>query len=317
MAVLMNKFPKDLLGLRGLDERQINLILDTAGVCKDIFSRDLKKVPTLRGKTVVTLFFEPSTRTRTSFEIAAKWMSADAINLTVSSSSFVKGESFVDTARTIEAMGVDVVIIRHSLAGTPKLLADSIGAHVINAGDGAHEHPTQGLLDLFTIREQKGKIAGLNVVIVGDIMHSRVAKSNIWGLTKMGARVTVVGPPTLIPPGIKELGVNVETDLDKALEDADVVNILRIQLERQHKAYFPTLKEYSKLFGINQHRLERARPDLLVMHPGPANLGIEISEEVSISSQSVITKQVTNGVAVRMALLYLLTGGGNKDAVLH
>lgn len=313
----MNKFPKDLLGLRGLDERQINLILDTAGVCKDIFSRDLKKVPTLRGKTVVTLFFEPSTRTRTSFEIAAKWMSADAINLTVSSSSFVKGESFVDTARTIEAMGVDVVIIRHSLAGTPKLLADSIGAHVINAGDGAHEHPTQGLLDLFTIREQKGKIAGLNVVIVGDIMHSRVAKSNIWGLTKMGARVTVVGPPTLIPPGIKELGVNVETDLDKALEDADVVNILRIQLERQHKAYFPTLKEYSKLFGINQHRLERARPDLLVMHPGPANLGIEISEEVSISSQSVITKQVTNGVAVRMALLYLLTGGGNKDAVLH
>ncbi len=313
----MNKFPKDLLGLRGLDEKQINLILDTAGVCKDIFSRDLKKVPTLRGKTVVTLFFEPSTRTRTSFEIAAKWMSADAINLTVSSSSFVKGESFVDTARTIEAMGVDVVIIRHSLAGTPKLLADSIGAHVINAGDGTHEHPTQGLLDLFTIREQKGKIAGLNVVIVGDIMHSRVAKSNIWGLTKMGARVTVVGPPTLIPPGIKELGVNVETDLDKALEDADVVNILRIQLERQHKAYFPTLKEYSKLFGINQHRLERARPDLLVMHPGPANLGIEISEEVSISSQSVITKQVTNGVAVRMALLYLLTGGGNKDAVLH
>lgn len=313
----MNKFPKDLLGLRGLDEKQINLILDTAGVCKDIFSRDLKKVPTLRGKTVVTLFFEPSTRTRTSFEIAAKWMSADAINLTVSSSSFVKGESFVDTARTIEAMGVDVVIIRHSLAGTPKLLADSIGAHVINAGDGTHEHPTQGLLDLFTIREQKGKIAGLNVVIVGDIMHSRVAKSNIWGLTKMGARVTVVGPPTLIPPGIKELGVNVETDLDKALEEADVVNILRIQLERQHKAYFPTLKEYSKLFGINQHRLERARPDLLVMHPGPANLGIEISEEVSISSQSVITKQVTNGVAVRMALLYLLTGGGNKDAVLH
>jgi len=316
-AVLMNKLPKDLLGLRGLDADQINLILDTAAVCKDIFGRDLKKVPTLRGKTVVTLFFEPSTRTRTSFEIAAKWMSADAVNLTVSSSSVVKGESFVDTARTIEAMGVDVVIIRHSLAGTPKLLADSIGAHVINAGDGAHEHPTQGLLDLFTIREQKGKIAGLNVVIVGDIMHSRVAKSNIWGLTKLGANVTVVGPPTLIPPGIENLGVNVEIDLDKALAGADVVNILRIQLERQHKAYFPTLKEYSKLFGLNRHRLEKAGPHLLVMHPGPANLGVEISEEVSVSDQSVITKQVTNGVAVRMALLYLLTGGGSKDAVLH
>lgn len=313
----MNKLPKDLLGLRELDADQINLILDTALVCKDIFGRDIKKVPTLRGKTVVTLFFEPSTRTRTSFEIAAKWMSADAVNLTVSSSSFVKGESFVDTAKTIEAMGVDVVIIRHSLAGTPKLLADSIAAHVINAGDGAHEHPTQGLLDIFTIREQKGKVAGLNVVIVGDILHSRVAKSNIWGLTKLGANVTVVGPPTLIPPGIKELGVEVETDLDAALAWADVVNILRIQLERQNKAYFPTLKEYSKLFGINSRRLEKARPDLMVMHPGPANLGVEISEEVSVSSQSVITKQVTNGVAVRMALLYLLTGGGSKDAILH
>lgn len=313
----MNKLPKDLLGLKELDAEQINLILDTALVCKDIFGRDIKKVPTLRGKTVVTLFFEPSTRTRTSFEIAAKWMSADAVNLTISSSSVVKGESFVDTARTIEAMGVDVVIIRHSLAGTPKLLADSIGAHVINAGDGSHEHPTQGLLDLFTIREQKGRIAGLNVVIVGDIMHSRVAKSNIWGLTKLGANVTVVGPPTLIPPGIEDLGAKVEHDLDAALAMADVVNILRIQLERQNKAYFPTLKEYSKLFGINSRRLAKARPDLMVMHPGPANLGVEISEEVSVGSQSVITKQVTNGVAVRMALLYLLTGGGSKDAILH
>lgn len=313
----MVKLPKDLLGLRDLDADQINLILDTATVCKDIFNRDLKKVPTLRGKTAVTLFFEPSTRTRTSFEIAAKWMSADIINLAVSSSSVLKGESFVDTARTIEAMGVDVIIIRHSLAGTPKLLADSINAHVINAGDGTHEHPTQGLLDLFTIREAKGKLDGLKVVIVGDILHSRVAKSNIWGLTKLGANITVVGPPTLIPPGIQDWGVTVETCLDKALAKADVVNILRIQLERQHKAYFPTLKEYAKLFGINRNRLEKADPGLLVMHPGPANLGVEISEEVSVSSRSVITKQVTNGVAVRMALLYLLTGGGSKDAVLH
>lgn len=313
----MVSLPKDLLGLQNLSPEQINLILETAAVCKDIFKRDLKKVPTLRGKTIVTLFFEPSTRTRTSFEIAGKWMSADVVNLTVSSSSVQKGESFVDTARTLEAMGVDLIVIRHSLAGTPKLLADSVKAHVINAGDGAHEHPTQGLLDLFTIKQHKQKFEGLNVVIVGDIMHSRVAKSNIWALTKLGANVTVVGPPTLVPPQIRELGVKVENCLDRALEQADVVNILRIQLERQTKAYFPTLKEYSKLFGVNLTRLQNARPDLLVMHPGPANLGVEISEAVSVHDQSVITEQVTNGVAVRMALLYLLTGGGNKDAVLH
>jgi len=313
----MVKFSKDLLGIRELSAEQINYILDSAAVCKDIFNRDLKKVPTLRGKTIVTLFFEPSTRTRTSFEIAGKWMSADVVNLTVSSSSVAKGESFVDTAKTLEAMGVEVVIIRHSLAGTPKLLADSIKAHVINAGDGAHEHPTQALLDLFTIREHKGRIAGLKVVIVGDILHSRVAKSNIWGLTKLGARVSVVGPPTLIPPGIRELGVTVEQDLDQALQDADVVNILRIQLERQSRAYFPTLREYSRLYGLNLSRLKKAKPDLLVLHPGPANLGVEISEEVSVHRQSVITEQVTNGVAVRMALLYLLTGGGNQDEILH
>ena len=244
-------------------------------------------------------------------------MSADAVNLAISASSVAKGESFVDTARTIEAMGVDVIIIRHSLAGTPRLLADSVSAHVINAGDGTHEHPTQGLLDMFTMQQKKGKIEGLNVLIVGDIMHSRVAKSNIWGLTKLGAKVTVVGPPTLIPPGVRDLGVKVETNLDRALADADVVNILRIQLERQTKAYFPTLKEYAKLFGVNRRRLEESREGLLVMHPGPANLGVEISEEVSVHEQSVITEQVTNGVAVRMALLYLLTGGGGKDAVLH
>lgn len=313
----MSNLPKDLLGLRELTTEQIKLILDTAAVCKDIFSRDIKKVPTLRGKTVVTLFFEPSTRTRTSFEIAAKWMSADAVNLTVSSSSVAKGESFVDTVRTIEAMGVDVIIIRHSLAGTPKLLADSVASHVINAGDGTHEHPTQALLDLFTIQQKKGRIKGLKVLIVGDIMHSRVAKSNIWGLTKLGAEVTVVGPPTLIPPGIRDLGVKVETNLDRALSEADVVNILRIQIERQSKAYFPTLKEYAKLFGINRKRLDESGENLLVMHPGPANLGVEISEEVSVHQQSAITEQVTNGVAVRMALLYLLTGGGGKDAILH
>jgi aspartate carbamoyltransferase catalytic subunit len=313
----MASLPKDILGLKELSPEQISFILETATACKDIFSRDLKKVPTLRGKTVVTLFFEPSTRTRTSFEIAGKWMSADVVNLTVASSSVAKGESFVDTARTIEAMGVDLIVIRHSLAGTPKLLADSVKAHVINAGDGAHEHPTQGLLDLFTIQQKKGKFTGLKVVIVGDVLHSRVAKSNIWGLTKLGAEITVVGPPTLIPPPIRELGVKVETNLDQALQNADVVNILRIQMERQTKAYFPTLKEYSKLFGVNLSRLQAARPDLLVMHPGPANLGVEISEEVSVHEQSVITEQVTNGVAVRMALLYLLTGGGNKDAVLH
>lgn len=315
--MLMVKLPKDILGLRELTVEQINYILDTAAACKDIFNRDLKKVPTLRGKTVVTLFFEPSTRTRTSFEIAGKWMSADVVNLTVSSSSVVKGESFVDTARTIEAMGVDVIIIRHSLAGTPKLLAESVRSHVINAGDGAHEHPTQALLDLFTIREKKGGFKGLKVVLVGDALHSRVIKSNIWGLTKLGAEVTLVAPPTLVPMGIEAMGVKVETKLEKALVDADVVNIMRIQLERQTKAYFPTLREYSKLFGINLERLAKAKPDLLVMHPGPANLGVEISEEVSVHHQSVITEQVTNGVAVRMALLYLLTGGGGKDALLH
>ena len=313
----MVKIPKDILGLRDLTVGQINYILDTAAACKDIFKRDLKKVPTLRGKTVVTLFFEPSTRTRTSFEIAGKWMSADVVNLTVSSSSVIKGESFVDTARTLEAMGADVFVIRHSLAGTPKLLADSVRAHVINAGDGAHEHPTQGLLDLFTIREKKGGFNGLKVVLVGDAMHSRVIKSNIWGLTKLGAAVTVVAPPTLIPLGLEAMGAKVETDLDKALADADVVNIMRIQLERQTKAYFPTLREYSKIFGLNMERLVKAKSDLLVMHPGPTNLGVEISEEVSVNDQSVITEQVTNGVAVRMALLYLLTGGGAKDAVLH
>lgn len=313
----MANLPKDILGLKDLSQEQIKYILDTAVVCKDIFKRDIKKVPTLRGKTVVTLFFEPSTRTRTSFEIAGKWMSADVSSLAVASSSVAKGESFVDTAKTIEAMGVDVIIIRHSLAGTPKLLADSVSSHVINAGDGAHEHPTQGLLDLYTLREKFGKIEGLKVAIIGDILHSRVAKSNIYGLLKLGASVTVVGPPTLMPKGIEQLGVKVETNLDKVITEVDAVNILRIQLERQQRGYFPSTKEYAKLYGVNLSRLKNAGKDLLVMHPGPANLGVEISEEVSVHSQSVITEQVSNGVAVRMALLYLLTGGGSQDGILH
>ncbi|HHZ20712.1 MAG TPA: aspartate carbamoyltransferase catalytic subunit [Firmicutes bacterium] len=308
---------KDLLGLKDLTAEEITLILDTAEPCREIFARELRKMPTLRGKTVVTLFFEPSTRTRTSFEVAAKWMSADAINITVATSSVVKGESFVDTAKTIEAVGADVIIIRHAMAGAPALLAKSVKAAVINAGDGAHEHPTQALLDLYSIRRHKGRIAGLNVTIVGDILHSRVAKSNIWGLTKLGAHVTVVGPPTLMPPGLEELGVRVCYNLDEALEGADVVNVLRIQLERQKKGLFPSIKEYSRLYGINKARLDRLAPDALLMHPGPANLGVEITEEAAEDPRSVIVDQVSNGVAVRMALLYLLTGGGREDGLLH
>lgn len=304
---------KDLLGLRELSREEIELILNTAVPCKELFGRAIKKLPTLRGKTVVTLFYEPSTRTRTSFEVAAKWMSADAVNLTVSQSSVAKGESFVDTAKTIEAVGADVIVIRHAMAGAPQLLAESVRVSVINAGDGAHEHPTQGLLDLFTIRERKGTIDGLRVVIVGDIMHSRVARSNIWALAKFGARVTVVGPPTLIPPGLEEQGVEVSYDLDEALAGADVVNVLRLQLERQKKGLFPSVREYARLYGLNRARLARLSPEALVMHPGPANLGVEITEEAAADPRSTINEQVTNGVAVRMALLYLLAGGKEDE----
>ncbi len=304
---------KDLLGLQELTAGEIELILDTALPCKQLFSREIKKLPTLRGKTVVTLFYEASTRTRTSFEIAAKWMSADAVNITVAQSSVAKGESFVDTAKTIEAVGADCIVIRHAMAGAPKLLAESVQASVINAGDGAHEHPTQGLLDLFTIRERLGRIAGLRVVIVGDILHSRVARSDIWGLTKLGAKVAVVGPPTLMPPGLEELGVEVGYDLDQALDGADVVNVLRLQLERQKKGLFPSVREYARLYGLNRQRLDKLPPETLLMHPGPANLGVEISEEASTDPRSTITTQVTNGVAVRMALLYLLVGGKEDE----
>ncbi|MGE5551639.1 MAG: aspartate carbamoyltransferase catalytic subunit [Bacteroidota bacterium] len=306
---------KDLLGLADLTAEEIELILDTAVPCKEIFKREIRKLPTLRGKTVVTLFYEASTRTRTSFEIAAKWLGADAVNLTVAQSSVAKGESFVDTAKTIEAVGANIIVIRHAMAGAPLLLAQTVRASVINAGDGAHEHPTQGLLDLFTIRERKGKIAGLRAVIVGDILHSRVARSNIYGLTKLGAKVTVVGPPTLMPPGIEDLGVEVSYNLDEALAGADVVNVLRLQLERQKKGLFPSVREYARLYGMNRARLDRLSPAALLMHPGPANLGVEISEEATNDPRATITTQVSNGVAVRMAVLYLLAGG-KEDALL-
>jgi aspartate carbamoyltransferase catalytic subunit len=298
---------KDLLGLEYLDKKQIELILDTARPFKDLFTRSIKKVPTLRGKTVVNLFYEPSTRTRTSFEIAAKRLSADLVNIAVSNSSVVKGESLIDTGKTFEAMKADFIIIRHSLAGAPALLARNLNASIINAGDGFHEHPSQGLLDLFTIREKKKRIEGLKVLLMGDILHSRVAKSNIWGLTKLGAEVRVVGPPTLIPYKIEQLGVKVFYDVEKALQGVDVINILRIQLERQQENMFPSVHEYIELFQMNKERLKFAKPDVLIMHPGPMNRGIEISSDVADSPNAVINEQVTNGIAVRMAILYLLS----------
>jgi len=303
---------KDLLGLEYLDREEINLILETARPFKELFTRSVKKVPPLRGKTVVLLFYEPSTRTRISFELAAKRLSADVLNISASTSSVAKGESLIDTAKTLEAMKADFVVIRHSMAGAPQILARTIKASIINAGDGTHEHPTQGLLDMFTIWEKKGRLSGLKVAIVGDLLHSRVARSNIWGLNKMGAKVYVVGPATLIPPKIEEMGVKVYYDLDEVIGELDVINILRIQMERQKENLFPSLREYNEIFGITDERLKRAKKDLLVMHPGPMNRGIEISSSVADSPRSVITEQVTNGIAVRMAVLYLLAGGDSQ-----
>lgn len=303
---------RNLLGIESLTPDEIKLILDTAVPFKEIFTRSVKKVPTLRGKTVVNLFYEPSTRTRTSFELAEKRLSADVLNISVNTSSIVKGESLIDTAKTIEAMKADFVVIRHSMAGAPHLLARTINASIINAGDGMHEHPTQALLDLFTIRDKKGKIENQNVVIVGDILHSRVARSNIWALTKMGAKVTVVGPVTLIPPHIENLKVKVSYKLDDVLPSADVIYVLRVQRERQKQHLFPSLREYSELYGVDMDRLKKCKKDVIVMHPGPMNRGIEISSEVADSSYSVITEQVTNGIAIRMAVLYLLAGGAEK-----
>ena len=303
---------KDLLGLEYLDKEEIDLILETAIPFKELFTRSVKKVPPLRGKTVVLLFYEPSTRTRISFELAAKRLSADVLNISASTSSVAKGESLIDTAKTLEAMKADFVVIRHSMAGAPQILARTISASIINAGDGTHEHPTQGLLDMFTIWEKKGRLSGLKVAIVGDILHSRVARSNIWGLNKMGAKVYVVGPATLIPPRIEDMGVKVYYDLDEIIDELDVINILRIQMERQKENLFPSLREYTEIFGITDERLKRAKEGLLVMHPGPMNRGIEISSSVADSSRSVITEQVTNGIAVRMAVLYLLAGGDSQ-----
>jgi aspartate carbamoyltransferase catalytic subunit len=306
-------FQKDFLGLAEAPAEQIRHILDTTEVFKEVLSRPIKKVPTLRGKTIITLFYEASTRTRMSFELAGKRMGADVSNIAVATSSVAKGESLKDTGRTLQAMGADCIIIRHSQAGAPHLLARTVKASVINAGDGSHEHPTQGLLDLFTIREKKGKIAGLHVGIVGDIAHSRVARSNLWGLTKLGARVTLIGPPTLIPPFIEKFGAAVSYSLDDVLPSLDVLYILRLQLERQKKGLFPTLQEYREQYGVSKERLMRAKPDVLVMHPGPMNIGLEITEDVAVSLNSAIEEQVLNGVAVRMALLNLLLGGKEHE----
>lgn len=300
---------KHLLGLEPLSAEEITLILDNAAGMKDIFTRTVKKVPTLRGKTVCNLFFENSTRTRTSFELAAKRLSADVINFNIATSSVTKGESLLDTARTIQAMGTDFVVMRHSCPGTPHLLSERLNMSVINAGDGAHEHPTQGLLDTFTMRERKGSIKGLRVAIVGDILHSRVARSNIWALTKLGAKVALVGPATLIPKQFADLGCDIYHNLKEGIEGADVINLLRIQLERQRKNLFPSIREYRLLYGLTRERLKWAKDDVMVMHPGPINRGVEISQEVADGPQSVIETQVTNGIAVRMAVLYLLNGG--------
>jgi aspartate carbamoyltransferase catalytic subunit len=308
----MDLSSKDMTGLRDLTAEEIALILDTAVPMKGIIQRQIKKVPTLRGRTVVTVFYEASTRTRTSFELAAKYLSADTVGITAATSSVSKGESLKDTGRNIAAMGADAVILRHPMAGAAELLARTLSASVINAGDGAHEHPSQALLDLFTAREKKGRLEGLKVAIIGDILHSRVARSDIWGYTKMGAEVRLAGPATLIPPGIEKMGARVCSSLEEALAGADVVNVLRIQTERQQQGLFPSLREYSRLFCINRIRLSLAAPDALLMHPGPMNRGIEISPDVADGLQSVISEQVTNGVAVRMALLYLLIGGSSK-----
>ncbi|HHX51096.1 MAG TPA: aspartate carbamoyltransferase catalytic subunit [Clostridia bacterium] len=306
---------KDLLGLQDLSAEEIELILQTAAPMKDIIGRPIKKVPVLRGKTVVTMFYEPSTRTRTSFEMAGKYLSADTVNLTMSSSSVLKGESLKDTARTIEVMGADVIIIRHEATGAPHLLASAVKSRVINAGDGMHEHPTQALLDMYTIREKKGTIAGMEVAILGDILHSRVARSNIWGLHKLGARVRVVGPSTLLPKEFKDLGVQVFNRTEDALEGVDIINVLRIQKERQKKGLLPSLREYTRLFALTEERLRLAKADALVLHPGPINRGVEIAPEVADGLQSMINEQVTNGVAVRMAILYLMTGGKAVEEV--
>jgi len=305
---------KDLVGLENLSGAQLLTILDTAEPFKEISERRIKKVPVLRGKTIVNLFFESSTRTRISFEFAEKRLSADTVNISSTGSSVTKGETLVDTARNLEAMRIDMVVMRHGASGAARFLAERIPSNVVNAGDGSHEHPTQGLLDLLTIRDHYGHLDGLKVCIVGDILHSRVARSNIYGLLALGAEVGVCGPPTLLPPAAGELGVQVFRRIEEAIEWADVLNVLRLQLERMHAGYVPSLREYNRVWGVSMARLEAAPRELLVLHPGPMNRGVEIDSDVADGPHSVILHQVTNGVAIRMAVLYLLAGGQPEKA---
>jgi aspartate carbamoyltransferase catalytic subunit len=300
---------KDLLGIADLSDDEIYRILDTAEAMREIGERPIKKVPTLRGKTIVNLFYEPSTRTRTSFEIAEKRLSADTLNIAVASSSVLKGETLADTAMTLEAMAPDMIVVRHASSGACHLMSRICRSRIINAGDGMHEHPTQALLDAFTIRQHKRRVEGLKIAIVGDLLHSRVLRSNVLLLTRLGADVWVSGPPTLIPPGIERLGVRASTAVDEVVAGADVIMMLRIQQERMQGAYFPSLREYFNIFGMTVERVKRAKPDVIIMHPGPMNRGVEIASEVADGPYSVILDQVANGVAVRMAVLYLLAGG--------
>ena len=306
---------KHLLDVQSLSADEINTVLDTAKAFKAVGERAIKKVPALRGKTVINLFVEPSTRTRISFELAAQRLTADVVNFSAEASSLKKGETLKDTARNLEALNADIIIIRHSASGAPHFLSRVLHASVVNAGDGAHEHPTQALLDTFTIREKKGKIAGLNVTILGDILYSRVARSNIWALTKLGANVTLCGPSTLVPKVFESMGCKVTYNLDEAIASADVINLLRIQHERQRKTMFPSLGEYTSLFGLNKARMEKTKPDVMIMHPGPINRGVEIDSEIADSDRSVILEQVTNGLAVRMAVLFLISGGKGPQEV--
>ena len=306
---------KHLLDVESLTPDEIITVLDTARAFKAVGERAIKKVPALRGKTVVNLFVEPSTRTRISFELAEQRLSADVINFSAEASSFKKGETLKDTARNLEALNADFIVIRHSASGAPHFLARVLDAHVINAGDGAHEHPTQALLDVFTIREHKGKIAGLNITILGDVLYSRVARSNIWALMKLGATVTLCGPATLVPKTFEQMGCRVTYDVDEAIRGADIINLLRIQHERQRKTMFPSINEYIQLFGLNKARLAKAKPDALIMHPGPINRGVEIDSDIADSGRSLVLEQVTNGLAVRMAVLFLVNGGKEPQEV--
>jgi aspartate carbamoyltransferase catalytic subunit len=314
VSQVISSLGKDLVGLETLTREQLLTVLDTAEPFKEISERRIKKVPVLRGKTIVNLFFEASTRTRISFEFAEKRLSADTVNISSTGSSVTKGETLVDTARNLEAMRIDMVVIRHGASGAARFLAERIPSNVINAGDGWHEHPTQGLLDLLTIRDRAERIEGLRVCIVGDILHSRVARSNIYGLLTLGAEVAVCGPPTLMPPAPDELGVKVFTRVEEAIEWADVLNVLRLQLERMQGGFVPSLREYNRIYGVSSARLARAPREILILHPGPMNRGVEIDSDVADGPHSVILDQVTNGVAVRMAVLYLLAGGAPEKA---